>query len=439
MLFAFPDDIEDAIKIEYTSLTSLNDLSSKIPKEILSFSEKEITEAELRDGAGEQAVVDFTQQMILLAAKERASDIHIEPLETFGRIRFRVDGVLQERLQVEKALLSPLVTRLKVLAQVDITERRKPVDGGFRLPLAGTNLDIRFSSIPGIYGEKAVLRLLGMNDARDVPELETLHVAYSVLEQLKKVAGRPNGIFLITGPTGSGKSTTLYSMLTGMNQTGVNIMTVEDPVEYRLNGINQIQVNPAADLTFASALRSFLRQDPDIILVGEIRDVETARIACRAALTGHLVLSTLHTNDSIQALTRLIDMGVEPFLVAPSLIGAMAQRLVRRICEHCKERYALTPEEVKDLFIWDASQPVYFYRGKGCGECNHSGYAGRIAIHEVLIIDNDIRRLIAKDNPIGEIYQHAEGAGFKSLRYDGLKKVLRGLTTLDEINRITLE
>ncbi|MFC1591427.1 GspE/PulE family protein [Thermodesulfobacteriota bacterium] len=439
LLFSFPDDLADAVEIEYASLSGLTDLSSRIPQEILEQSEQEITESQLRAGAGDQAVVDFTHQMILLAAKERASDIHIEPMEAAGRIRFRVDGVLHERLHVEKSLLSPLVTCLKVMAEVDITEKRRPIDGGFRMPLASSNLDIRLSSIPSIYGEKMVLRLLGMSDATDIPELESLLISRSVLGLLEKASRHANGIFLITGPTGSGKSTTLYAILKRMNGPGVNIMTAEDPVEYRLKGVNQIQINTAADLTFAAALRSFLRQDPDIILVGEIRDLETARIACRAALTGHLVLSTLHTNDSVQALTRLTDIGVEPYMVAPSLVGSMAQRLVRKICGHCKERYALTPEEAQDLFVCDPEQPVYFYRGPGCVECNHTGYTGRAAVHEILLIDDDMRRQIAKDAPIGDIYTQARASGFKNLRYDGIKKVLRGITTLEEIDRIALE
>ena len=265
-----------------------------------------------------------------------------------------------------------------------------------------------------------------------------MNFSKSNLGKINRVIGAPNGVFFVTGPTGSGKTTTLYAVIKHINKPGINIMTIEDPVEYRLPGINQIQVNHAIDLNFASALRAFLRQDPDVILVGEIRDVESAKIVAQAALTGHLVMSTMHTNNALQAVTRLIEIGVEPFLVAPSIIGVMAQRLVRKICEHCKERYPLSPQEIEEIFIGDGNREVFFYRGAGCSYCNYTGYHGRLAIHEIFLLNQKVRELIANGASILNIQDCAKEYGFRSMRYDGLKKVLRGLTTIEEVDRITI-
>lgn len=437
-VFAFPEEIMSAIEIEYKSADQLNDLSRKIITDTIRIEDiSELTRDQLQRVAGTQAVVEFVHGLLLLAVKDRASDIHIEPAEENVRVRFRVDGMLQERTRMEKALLSPVVSRLKILANLDITERRRPQDGRINLKLPNRSIDFRFSSIPTINGEKIVLRILGQTQqAQEIPDLTQLGFSKYTLDCLKKVTETPHGIFFVTGPTGSGKTTTLFSILRYLNKPGINITTIEDPVEYRLDGTSQVQVNPVVDMDFANALRAFLRQDPDILLVGEIRDVETAQIACQAALTGHLVLATLHTNNAAQAVTRLIDIGVKTFLVAPSLIGVMAQRLVRRICEHCKEKVPATPEEVKDLFVWEGRE-IYFYRGRGCPQCSNTGYSGRIAIHEIILIDDEIRTLITRGESVSEIQRYAKRNGFQPMRYDGIKKMLRGLTTLEEVNRVT--
>lgn len=437
-VFAFPEDIENAIEIEYKTADHLNDLSRRIITDTIRIEDiSELTQEQLQKVAGTQAVVEFVYGLLLLGIREKASDIHIEPGEENVRVRFRIDGVLQERSRMEKSLLAPIVSRLKILATLDITEKRRPQDGRITLKLPSRAIDFRISFVPSIYGEKVVLRILGQTQARDIPSLTELGFSKPNLDLLKKIIQVPHGIVFVTGPTGSGKTTTLFSVLRDLNKPGVNITTIEDPVEYRLTGITQVQVNSAVDLDFAAALRVFLRQDPDIILVGEIRDMETAQIACQAALTGHLVLATLHTNSAVQAVTRLVDMGVKPFLVAPSLIGVMAQRLVRRICDHCREKYSVSPEEVRDLFAWEGRE-IYFYRGGGCANCDGTGYSGRIAIHEVVWVDDQVRSMIARGETVSEIQRYARKVGFQSMRYDGIKKVLRGLTTLEEVNRVTV-
>jgi type IV pilus assembly protein PilB len=308
------------------------------------------------------------------------------------------------------------------------------------LKLKNRSIDFRISTVPSIYGEKVVLRILGQKNSTSVPSLTDLNFSKYIYGRLNMIMENPNGVFFVTGPTGSGKTTTLYALLKYLNTTGVNIMTIEDPVEYRLQGLTQVQVNAGVGLGFANTLRSFLRQDPDIILIGEIRDTETAKIAAQAALTGHLVLATMHTNSAMEAVTRLLEIGVEPFLVAPSMIGVMSQRLVRKICEFCKESYELPPEDIIRYFYeWDGKTKIKFYRGKGCEKCHNSGYKGRIAIHELLSIDHSVRKMIAEGANILEVqeYTMAKG-GYKTLRYDGLKKILRGLTTIEELNRVTV-
>ncbi len=435
-VFAWPDDIEDALEIYYSSGDLLTEFLKKIADHPLFNGTGTITEEQLKNFSGDRPVIDFTRSMMLLAMKERASDIHIEPGEDAVRIRFRIDGVLQERLQIENALLSPILTRLKIMANMDIAEKRRAQDGRITLTLPNRSVDLRVSVVPTIYGEKMVLRILGQVYRKRIPDLSELQFTASNLGVLKKIIAKPHGIFFATGPTGSGKTTTIYSILSHLNNPGINIMTVEDPIEYKLAGTNQVQVHPLIDLDFATVLRSFLRQDPDVILVGEIRDTETAKIAAQAALTGHLVLSTLHTNNAVQSVTRLIDLGVEPFLVAPSIIGVMAQRLVRRICEYCKEPYPLTPQQIDDLFLWDGKTKVVFYRGRGCAQCGNSGYKDRIAIHEVLIVDEETKSAVSRGASVLEIQKTALSKGLKTMRYDGLMKVLRGLTTIEEIDRV---
>jgi len=435
-VFSFPADIDDAIEIQYQTRDSINEFLDRIVDNELFKDTSKITYEELQKLSGDQSIIDLCRGLLLLGVKDRASDIHIEPAEDSVRVRYRIDGVLQERIMLEKALLPPLSSCLKVMAGLDITEKRRPQDGRINLHLTKKSIDFRLSTIPTIYGEKIVLRILGQIQTDEIPDLNVLELSKSNYTKTKRVIEIPNGVFFVTGPTGSGKTTTLFAVLNHLNTPEINIMTVEDPVEYRLSGINQIQVNPVINLDFAAALRSFLRQDPDVILIGEIRDLETAKIAAQAALTGHLVLATMHTNNALQAVTRLVEIGVEPFLVAPSIIGVMAQRLTRRICIYCKERYQLSEKEIEQYFIWDKATDVYFYKGKGCPECNNTGYFGRLAIQEVFIMSEEIRSLVAKGASILEIEKTAKKSGFKTMRYDGLKKVLRGLTTIDELERV---
>lgn len=437
-VFAFPDDIEDAIEIEYKTHSLLSDLSKKVVTESITIEDiSDLTKDELQKAAGGQAVIEFVHGLMLLAIREGASDIHIEPGEERVRVRFRIDGILQDRSKLEKSLLPPIVSRLKILADLDITERRRPQDGRINLKLPNRDVDLRLSSIPTIFGEKIVLRILSLSQGRDIPDLSELNFSKSTMDIIKSVLEVPHGIFFVTGPTGSGKTTSLFSMLKYLNRPEINITTIEEPVEYKLPGISQVQVNQVVDLDFSLALRSFLRQDPDVILVGEIRDMETAHIACQAALTGHLVLATMHTNSAVQAVTRLMDIGVQPFIVAPSLIGVMCQRLVRKVCEHCREKYQASSEEIRKLFIWEGSE-VFFYRGTGCKYCNNTGYSGRIAIHEILFLDNELRRLISESATVPEIQKCARKTGFNTMRYDGIKKALRGLTTMEEVHRVTV-
>jgi type IV pilus assembly protein PilB len=437
--FALPEDIEDAIDIQYQTKDSLDAYGGRVVGSSVFESSDELSADQLRKLAGDQAVVELIEGLLLLGIKERASDIHIETHQNSIHIRFRIDGLLQPIKRLEKDLFPPIVSRLKILANLDITEKRRPQDGRIHFELRNRTIMIRFSSIPTIYGEKVVLRILGQDQARDVPKINALSFSKTTLEAVSRVIRVPSGIFFLTGPTGSGKTTTLFSIIQEMNKPGMNILTVEDPVEYRLSGINQVQVNPAIGLSFAGALRSFLRQDPDIILVGEIRDLETATIASQAALTGHIVLASLHTNTAAQVATRLIDIGVPPHIVAPALIGAMGQRLVRRICDNCKEPYHLSKEEARNLFEPAPSKAVTFFRGKGCRACNDTGYAGRLAIHEVIIFNETMRSMVVKQTDVAALEREALRSGYRGMRYDGLKKVLRGLTTIDEINRVSYD
>lgn len=437
-VFSYPDDIEAAVEIEYKSEAQLRALSNKIVTDSIVIEDiSELTRDELQKIAGTQAVIEFVQGLLLLGVREGASDIHIEPGQEKVRIRFRIDGILQDKSTLESSLLPPLVSRLKILADLNITEKRRPQDGRISLQLPNRTIDFRFSSIPTIYGEKIVLRVLSQTELGDVPELTELSLSRVNLDAIKRAAELPYGIFFVTGPTGSGKTTTLFSMLKHLNRPEVNITTIEDPVEYRLAGISQVQTNATVELGFPGALKAFLRQDPDVILVGEVRDLETAEIACRAALTGHLVLATLHANNAVQAVTRLTDMGVPNFIVAPAIVGVMAQRLVRKICEHCREKYPAPPEVLKRILAWDGSR-IPFYRGAGCEQCSDTGYSGRMAIHEIILINDEMRMLLARDASVVDICRCAKKTSFQTMRYDGLKKVLRGLTTIEEIERVTV-
>ncbi|MEJ2182150.1 MAG: type II secretion system ATPase GspE [Nitrospirota bacterium] len=379
----------------------------------------------------EGPIIRLLNALLQQAVKERASDIHVEPYEKELEVRIRVDGVLRSVLSPPKIIQDALVSRVKIMANLDIAEKRLPQDGRIRLLVGGRDIDIRVSVVPTVHGERAVLRLLDrMQGILGLWEVGMEKVQEAAFEELLM---RPDGIVLVTGPTGSGKTTTLYAALNRIHSEEKNIVTVEDPVEYQLKGIGQIPVNPRTGLTFARGLRSILRQDPDVILVGEIRDRETAEIAIQASLTGHLVLSTLHTTDSSSALTRLVDMGVEHFLVASSLSAVLAQRLARLICPHCKESYRPTAAES----VYFASPPEALWRGSGCAKCNGTGYLGRLGIFELLVVDGEVRRMVSDLRDAPAIKAYAVSRGMRTLREDGLAKVLAGQTTLEEVLRTT--
>lgn len=398
---------------------------------------EEVEIARLQSLAEEAPIVKLIDLIIMQAVRDGASDIHIEPEESALRVRNRIDGVLHETASLPKHLQAAVISRTKIMADMNIAEKRVPQDGRFKVYLEGGAVDVRVSSFPTIYGENVVLRLL---QARSILlTLEDLGFQPSVLPRFRDLIARPYGIILVTGPTGSGKTTTLYSVLNTLNTAEKNIITVEDPVEYRLGGIRQSQVNPKAGLTFATGLRSILRQDPDIILVGEIRDLETAEIAIHAALTGHLVLSTLHTNDAPGALTRMIDMGSEPYLLVSAVIGVVAQRLVRRICEACKVPYKVDSSVLKDLDMPLKEKELTVYKGKGCSECHQTGYKGRIGIFEFLVMSDRIREQVLEKASSLELGKTAQSEGMQTLREDGLQKVLSGITTLEEVLRVTAE
>ncbi len=397
--------------------------------------DEEVSLDELKQLVDEAPIVRVVNLIISQAINDKSSDIHIEPDAKSVRVRYRVDGVLHEVMQPPKHIQAPMVSRIKIMSNLDIAERRVPQDGKIHLKHDGKEYDLRVSTIPCVHGEKVVMRILdrgsvmiGLGKLGFYPEIQT---------QLENMVDKPYGMVLVTGPTGSGKSTSLYSILNRLNKEGVNIMTVEDPVEYQIQGINQVQQNVKAGLTFAAALRSFLRQDPDIIMVGEIRDGETAQIAVEAALTGHLVLSTLHTNDAPGAITRLTEMGIEPFLCSSSVICVLAQRLARCICPSCKEAYIPPMESVRKfgLAAYTDSE-ITFYKGRGCDNCKMSGYKGRTGIHELLTVSDRIRSLILQRCSTAEIRQCAIEEGMKTMPDDGLRKVLDGITTIEECLRV---
>ncbi len=377
--------------------------------------------------------VKLVDSLLKNAVEQRASDIHIEPYEKFIRVRFRVDGVLNEISTLSIDVLSGIVTRIKILADLNIAERRVPQDGRIVTNINNKNVDMRVSILPLITGEKVVIRILDRSNYK--VGRERLGMSKEDLGKLDDIISAPHGIILVTGPTGSGKSTTLYTVLSELNDNEKNIVTVEDPVEYSLEGINQINVNSKVGLTFASGLRSILRQDPDIVMIGEMRDSETAEIGIRAAITGHLVLSTLHTNDAPSSVMRLVDMGVEPFMVATALKGVIAQRLVRRICQHCKEAIPADVAERRLLGVSENEEAVH-YKGKGCAACNHTGYAGRMGVYEIMNIDRDLKDLILKTSNSDEVKDLAIKKGMKTLAMSAKELVLSGQTTIEEMMKI---
>ena len=412
-------------------------------EEMLALEEEEnLTDLEADDGVSDVPLVRLVNSILFQAAEDGASDIHFEPQEDALVVRFRIDGVLQEMQRIPKRLMPGVTTRLKVLAKLDIAERRKPQDGRISLnaAAAGRMLDVRVATLPTVEGESLVMRLL--DKSKRPPTLEELGLSPEMQVTLSEIVKRPTGALLVTGPTGSGKSTTLFAALTQISRPEINIITVEDPVEYRLQGINQVQINVRAGLTFAAALRSILRSDPDVVMVGEIRDGETAKISIEAALTGHLVLSTLHTNDAPSALTRLNEMGVEPFLTGAAVTGVLAQRLARKLCTHCCEMYSPSVDEMIAARVAPdvaaASDGMAFYRKKGCPRCNQTGYKGRIGIFQLLAMTEDLATLAASKASREDIERAALGTGMKSLWDDGLAKVAAGLTSIEELARVTV-
>ncbi len=391
---------------------------------------------DLMEQEGDAPIIRLINAVLSEAVKEGASDIHIETFEKRLLIRFRVDGVLREVVEPRRELAPLLISRIKVMAKLDIAEKRVPQDGRISLKIAGREIDVRVSTMPSNTAERVVLRLLEKQAGR--LSLNSLGMPRLRDQQFNDLLNRPHGIILVTGPTGSGKTTTLYAGLSEINHSSRNILTVEDPIEYNLEGVGQTQVNPKADMTFARGLRAMLRQDPDVVMVGEIRDSETAEIAVQASLTGHLVLSTLHTNTAVGAITRLRDMGVEPFLLATSLIGVMAQRLVRVLCEDCKEEHF--PTMLDREFLGDLLEPESkIYTSVGCESCNYQGYKGRTGIYELLIVDEQIRQLIHNEEAEEDVVKAMRIKSMQSIRADGRARVLEGVTTVEEVLRVTLE
>lgn len=393
---------------------------------------------DLLEATDDAPIIRLVNSMLQHAVKERASDIHIEPFEKEIRIRFRIDNVLYEPMKpLPRALQASIASRIKIMGGLDIAEKRLPQDGRIRLKIAGRDYDVRLSTLPTGFGERLVLRLLP--DSQDLLDLETMGFGEAQLETIERLIRRPNGIILVTGPTGSGKTTTLHAAISRINRPDHNIITVEEPVEIQQPGISQIEVNPKIGLTFANGLRSILRQDPNVILVGEIRDLETAEIAIQASLTGHLVLSTIHTNDAASSITRLVDMGVEPFLVGSSLVAAIAQRLVRVLCKQCREPYNATDEELREMGVRPPGRAVPVYGPGSCAACNNTGYSGRTGIYEIMVVDDDVRALVSKNIDSKTIRQKAMSKGMGTLRADGARKVLRGITSVAEVLRATEE
>jgi len=419
---------------QYPALeTSLDQVIQEIrPSEV---GEDEPGLDKLREIVDEAPVVRLVNLVLVQAVRQGASDIHVEPQETQVRIRYRIDGTLYNVMTAPKHVQAAGVSRIKIMATMNIAERRVPQDGRIELRVDGREIDLRVSTIPTVFGEKVVMRILDKRAA--LVGIDRLGLVGDDNQRFESLVTKPYGIILITGPTGSGKTTTLYAILNRLNKTEVNIITIEDPVEYQLAGISQVQINPKAGLTFANGLRSFLRQDPDIIMVGEIRDEETARIAIHAALTGHLVLSTLHTNDASGAVTRMVDMGIEPFLVSSSVIGVVAQRLIRVLCTRCRESYVPPAEVIARYGLAGPDDPApTLYRAKGCEACNNIGYKGRIGLFEIMVMDDDVRNLVVKEVASDVIKRAGVAAGMRTLQQDGISKVLNGMTSLEEMLRV---
>ena len=435
LLLATKRDIIAAIDQNYIQ-RSVNDVMKQIEEQ---FGEEEASAEETKvhdfdtDGKSE-SVIKAASLIFEQAYQKKASDIHIEPLEDLVLVRMRIDGELVETMSFAKTAFSHLLSRLKVLGGLDIAEKRIPQDGRMSILLLGETVNMRISTLPTLYGEKVVIRLLGTSNSEDIMDIEDLQIEQDSYAKLVRAMEAPNGILLVTGPTGSGKSTTVYSVLKRLAKPTINVITVEDPVEKMIPRINQVQVNQKAGLTFAAGLRSILRQDPDIVMIGEIRDNETAKIGAKAAVTGHLVIATMHTNNAASTFMRMMDMDVEPYIVASAIVGVIAQRLVKKICTYCKEEY--TPEK-EELFDWVGEVPEKFYRGRGCPMCNNSGYRGRQGVYEVINMDVELKKMIVRQADDSEISAYLKQIGFKTLG-DNVQMLVRdGITTLQEMKKIS--
>jgi general secretion pathway protein E len=435
--------IDDAINRAYdqASTTTAEELMIDLDEERLDVVASELAQEprDLLETDDSAPIIKLVNGILSQAVKDRASDIHIEVFERDMVVRFRVDGMMFDVLSPPKRFQPAITSRVKVMSGLNIAEKRLPQDGRIRLRIAGRDIDIRVSSIPTAFGERIVLRLLDRAQAAVDINLDRLGFSGENLRKIERLIRQSHGIILATGPTGSGKSTTLYACLSRINSPEKNIITIEDPIEYQLHGVGQMQVNPKIDLTFASGLRSILRQDPDVIMVGEIRDGETAEIAIQAALTGHLVFSTLHTNDSFGAVTRLLDFGVEPFLVSSSILAVLAQRLVRKLCPDCKEAYAPSSTELARIGLTPAAVAEPIFKAKGCRTCRNTGYKGRVAIQELMVMDDDIRALVMQNSDAATLRRHCTSGGMKLLRQDGGDRVLGGETSIEELLRMTQE
>jgi type IV pilus assembly protein PilB len=446
-VIAVEEDVIAAINQHYRLDAGMTDTLAGVIKdfdgaiELEPAADEDLSEAELRELGEDAPIVRLANMIIGQAVQDKASDIHLEPRKDGMVVRFRVDGVMIEALTLPKKVVAPLLSRFKIMANMDIAEKRAPQDNRISAVVAGATYDFRVSTLPTVHGEKIVMRVL---DKRGVTVgLSKLGLLPHNLKTIEDMASRSYGIILVTGPTGSGKSTTLYSILNKLNTGDLNIITIEDPVEYELEGINQCNVNPRAGMTFAAGLRSMLRQDPDIIMVGEMRDTETATIAMEAALTGHLVLTTLHTNDAPSAPTRLIDMEVEPFLIASSILGVVAQRLVRQVCAKCREPYAATRETLlrygfplPEELGAETNGELHLFRGRGCDHCKGTGYRGRTGVHEVMVMSDTLRDMVLRKAAVHEIRSVAIQEGMKTLQMDAVQKILLGITSVDEVLRV---
>lgn len=434
-------EIMTAINIVYNKISESGGDSAidELQEDSLDSIGAEVEEVQdLLESGDEAPIIRLVNSLLFRAVKQKASDIHVEPFEKELLVRFRVDGVLYDIMHPPKKAMASIISRIKIMADLNIAEKRLPQDGRIRIKVAGKDIDIRVSTVPTAYGESVVMRLL--DKSKVILDMEKVGMGGQVLEKMNELIHRPHGIILVTGPTGSGKTTTLYAALTKINTIDRKILTTEDPVEYQIDGINQIPVNASIGLTFAAGLRSILRQDPDVVMVGEIRDGETAEIAIQASLTGHLVFSTLHTNDAPSSVTRICDMGIEPFLVSSSVIAVLAQRLIRTVCKDCARKYTPTAEELEEIHRTEKDlKGRQLYKAVGCSNCMNTGYIGRTGIHELLVMDDDMRAQLLRTTEGTALKKIAIQKGMVTLREDGVNKAIRGITTLEEVFRVTAE